>query len=128
MFFRTAGRRYWMILTAVVWLLSTFVQQWHERTVLHVRCIEHGDVMEIQQADFHAGAHSDRDIATAAMPDHSDGCNFPPLPPLQNPDLSLATIEEAEPLARPPALPPDLAYFTSPLRFAPKTSPPARQS
>ena len=110
-------------------MATTSAQQVHEAVVQHIRCVDHGQLVEVDSHGEHdalAATHTDTDADPDAPADdeHDQHCDL---------DLSLAV---ALPTLTPPLIPhlsrwapdeqpPSLgAPRGPPLTWAPKTSPP----
>lgn len=112
--------RPWMLLAAMVWLFASFVTQWHEIAVPHVRCPEHGELVEIAAHDRTRGP----EIAAAPDDPHHDACEMqvigaPPLAVVGAPEFAPEVAPPDEVLALA-----SIRLASHALRFAPKTSPP----
>jgi hypothetical protein len=128
---RTDLARLWLLLGLTSWLAAVGVQRVHELTVEHVRCVEHGEMHELEPIDqvAHASAHTHEagpDLrAEDPRVDHDHGCA------LDGALLwALASIASATAPEPPPALPQRYVVTAGaprgpPLAYAPKTSPPA---
>ncbi len=111
------------LFAALSWLGGTVAQFAHAAIVQHVVCEEHGDVVELADADAHIG---DRvELSAPDRGDHGHGCDFEhvtftvaslDVPPALVPPVPLAPPEDPLVRATPPRGPP--------LAYAPKTSPP----
>ncbi|HTJ44920.1 MAG TPA: hypothetical protein VL463_22590 [Kofleriaceae bacterium] len=109
-------------------LAVTLLAQWHQATVLHARCAEHGELVHVhakaKTADHTIAAH---DGAPEAEHEHCTMC-----PAAHDGAPAVRTILR---VVMPPAVPAPLAtpraialVDEAPYRDAPKTSPPANAS
>ena len=117
---RQRHARPWMLLAAMVWLVATFMTEWHEIVVPHARCPEHGELLQVAPARHGNGP----ELAVAPNDPHHDACAFHQLG-----GVRLTTLRVT--LLAPEPTPPDevlelasIRLASSALRFAPKTSPP----
>lgn len=121
-------------LVAALLSLSSLGQTAHFLLVPHAVCVEHGELLELSEADAHGAVHaesgSDDEPAATSQPaaehDHCQvlarGQREQAVPPAPSADLLPAAAAEARLLiARQDAL---LRTLPS-LSFAPKTSPPS---
>jgi hypothetical protein len=118
------------LLTAAVLLLGQAAGVVHMAAVQHQRCLEHGELVHAAVRPNRADALADRPTGMVAGDDEADrhehclaaGCSR------QGPAASLSSSGQTIDGARVHVLPSarDLAVTAPPLRFAPKTSPPAR--
>jgi len=125
---RTNTARLWLLIGLLAWLCTTSAQQVHEAVVQHIRCADHGQLVEVDSHTSHADASASLDGNDSNdsndSDEHDQHCDL---------DLSLAV---ALPTLTPPLVPhlgrwapeqqpPQLgAPRGPPLTWAPKTSPP----
>ena len=112
---------------AALLLVTTLLAGWHEATVVHARCAEHGELVDVAAGERPLGEHqiAARDAAPAGDHDHCTLCprahdGAPP---------AIAFVRAAMPPATPvaEAAPREVAIVAvRTLRIAPKTSPPDR--
>ncbi|MFT5681876.1 MAG: hypothetical protein ACI8RZ_002794 [Myxococcota bacterium] len=107
----------------LAWVLGQWATLKHQIEVIHVRCAEHGEVIEVV-ADADAAVHSD--VAQISAPDdedHEHGCDVLPLSEAKSQAVKLTSLLASPvhiaPMAGTPAAP-----RGPPLAYAPKTSPP----
>ncbi len=118
------------LLTAAVLLLGQAAGVVHMAAVQHQRCLEHGELVHAAVRPNRAEALADRTTAMVAGDDETDrhehclaaGCNRQGLAASRS--SSGHTIDGGGPQAAPVLR--AVAVTAPPLRFAPKTSPPAR--
>ncbi len=102
-----------------MWFVGVFVADWHERTVRHVVCETHGDLMEISAAEL-----EDEAAIYAATSDEHESCALPVPNPARPVGLTVLLRPAGEaPFVNVPRLRLPGAS-APPLRYAPKTSPP----
>jgi hypothetical protein len=108
--------------------VCTLLAQWHQATVLHVRCLEHGELIHVtpggprlpgDRVASHPGAPVEHDHC-AVYPRAHDGTARLAAP-------VLAALPDVVP-APPPAPGPTVHVVRDPLHHAPKTSPPASRA
>jgi hypothetical protein len=112
---------------AAVLLLTTLLAGWHEATVIHARCADHGELIDVAAGERSLGEHriAAHDGAPAGEHDHCTLCprahdGAPP---------AIAFIPAVAPAVAPVAVvtPRDADILSvRTLRIAPKTSPPDR--
>jgi hypothetical protein len=126
---------------AALLVVANLVAHWHQATVVHARCAEHGEQVHAApeaSADLRIGAadraHEAVEVAAlwartgaGAGEDH-DHCDLCPLTreplPLAAPAVAGVRLPQAVDAARPLAIAASLPSVDL-VRFAPKTSPPA---
>jgi hypothetical protein len=115
---------------AVVLVGCTLLVGWHEATVMHGVCVEHGDELHLDRVSDHERAEasdSDQVESSTWVPVDGDhhcvitGTSRDPITAGASPDVAAAAALADEP-SPPPALaaPAAVALY----RLAPKTSPP----
>ena len=107
----------------LAWVFGQWAALKHQVEVLHIRCAEHGEVIEVG-TDADAAVHSD--VAQISAPDdeeHEHGCKVLPLNEAKSQAIKLTALLSSPvyiaPLKGTPAAP-----RGPPLAYAPKTSPP----
>jgi hypothetical protein len=115
---------------AVLLLACTLLAGWHEATVRHARCVDHGELVEVgaagarvvgdQQIAAHDGTSTEPHDHCALCPRTHDGTP-PALTHVAVPMRSVAPVA-------PRALRPRIVIAHGIVRLAPKTSPPDRSA
>jgi len=107
-----------LLTTLWVWMGGLLTNTNHQTAVLHVTCLEHGQVVELNHAaqddPADAPGDHDHDCALVGFVGHA---SLPPIFVFLAPIVEDFTIEET-------AFLPQLAARPPPLVYAPKTSPP----
>lgn len=108
----------------LAWVLGQWASLKHQIEVLHVRCAQHGELIEVAAEDAESALHAE--VAQVSAPDaeeHEHGCHIP----LQS-DVHLQVIKLTSSLSEPVYIAPVRgipgAPRGPPLAYAPKTSPP----
>jgi hypothetical protein len=115
---------------AIVVAAVTLFADWHQATVIHARCAQHGELFHVGAGGPRVADHriAARDGAASDEHDHCELCprvhdGTPPQPPIIRAPMPPAA---PAPVVRPRAI--VIATGDAVLRHAPKTSPPIPRS